>query len=165
MKRFISFLLTALIMLLVSRTATAHPGRTDSNGGHTDNSTGEYHYHHGYPAHQHYDMDGDGDLDCPYTFKDNTSNKPQTNTQSNVPNNSEPKSESSSEWESFLQNQYTEKVTPEKEKTISDYVNAVIVFLWDNLFAVIGLMCGGWFFVNLIVEAIKTAKRKKRIRR
>ena len=37
-----------------------HPGRTDEDGGHTDSSTGEYHYHHGYPAHQH------PDGKCPY---------------------------------------------------------------------------------------------------
>lgn len=37
-----------------------HPGRTDEDGGHTDHSTGEYHYHHGYPAHQH------PDGVCPY---------------------------------------------------------------------------------------------------
>lgn len=51
---------------------TAHPGRTDSRGGHYDRSTGEYHYHHGYSAHQHYDIDGDGKKDCPYNFKDKT---------------------------------------------------------------------------------------------
>ena len=50
----------------------AHPGRTDSNGGHTDKSTGEYHYHHGYPAHDHWDIDGDGTIDCPYNFDDQT---------------------------------------------------------------------------------------------
>lgn len=50
----------------------AHPGRTDSKGGHTDSSTGEYHYHHGYSAHDHYDMDGDGVVDCPYDFDDKT---------------------------------------------------------------------------------------------
>lgn len=53
----------------------AHPGRTDGNGGHTDRSTGEYHYHHGYSAHSHYDMDDDGDVDCPYNFDDQTSHK------------------------------------------------------------------------------------------
>lgn len=37
-----------------------HPGRTDEDGGHTDSSTGEYHYHHGFPAHQH------PDGKCPY---------------------------------------------------------------------------------------------------
>ena len=44
----------------------AHPGRTDSNGGHYDRSTGEYHYHHGYPAHQH-----TGGI-CPYDYDDRT---------------------------------------------------------------------------------------------
>ena len=52
--------------------AYAHSGGTDSNGGHYNRSTGEYHYHHGYSAHQHIDMDGDGKLDCPYDFKDTT---------------------------------------------------------------------------------------------
>lgn len=60
------FLLLPIFVL----TASAHAGRTDSNGGHYDRSTGEYHYHHGYPAHDHYDMDGDGSVDCPYGFQD-----------------------------------------------------------------------------------------------
>lgn len=58
-----------LISLLVTK-AFAHPGGTDSRGGHTNHSTGEYHYHHGYSAHDHRDMDGDGTLDCPYEFND-----------------------------------------------------------------------------------------------
>lgn len=44
---------TLIALFLVTASASAHPGRTDANGGHWDNSTGEYHYHHGYPAHQH----------------------------------------------------------------------------------------------------------------
>ena len=55
---------------------SAHPGKTDGSGGHTDHNTDEYHYHHGYPAHYHYDMDGDGDLDCPYNFEDKTDHSP-----------------------------------------------------------------------------------------
>lgn len=70
MTRFLS-LLFALYFLITP--VLAHSGRTDSNGGHWDRSTGQYHYHHGHPAHQHYDMDGDGILDCPYTFKGTTS--------------------------------------------------------------------------------------------
>ena len=50
MKKLLSVL---LCLILLALPAAAHPGRTDSNGGHTDQSTGEYHYHHGYPAHQH----------------------------------------------------------------------------------------------------------------
>lgn len=66
------FAAAVTIALLFAPIAYAHPGGTDSQGGHTDSSTGEYHWHHGYPAHQHYDMDGDGKLDCPYDFKDAT---------------------------------------------------------------------------------------------
>ena len=65
-------LLIALLLPSIALVTYAHPGRTDGRGGHTDHSTGEYHYHHGYSAHDHYDMDGDGDIDCPYDFVDNT---------------------------------------------------------------------------------------------
>lgn len=61
-----------MIFIFLCPTASAHTGRTDSNGGHTDHSTGDYHYHHGYSAHAHFDMDGDGILDCPYDFDDQT---------------------------------------------------------------------------------------------
>lgn len=74
MKRIIVVLFLVLAItgaLLI--VAFAHSGQTDSNGGHYNRSTGEYHYHHGYSAHSHYDMDGDGDIDCPYTFDDKTS--------------------------------------------------------------------------------------------
>lgn len=69
MRRFVLFM---LLLVLCVTSASAHPGRTDSQGGHYDRSTGQYHWHHGMSAHQHYDMDGDGILDCPYTFKGTT---------------------------------------------------------------------------------------------
>lgn len=75
MKQIISALICISIMLALPQIARAHPGGTDSSGGHTDRSTGEYHYHHGYSAHQHYDMDGDGKADCPYDFRDNTGHR------------------------------------------------------------------------------------------
>ena len=62
----------SLALTLPLLTVSAHPGRTDGNGGHTDSDTGDYHYHHGYPAHDHYDIDGDGSIDCPYDFDDKT---------------------------------------------------------------------------------------------
>lgn len=74
MKRFLFVLLAAFIATLFIITSFAHGGRTDSQGGHFDRDTGDYHYHHGYPAHDHYDMDGDGDKDCPYGDYDNTKN-------------------------------------------------------------------------------------------
>lgn len=73
--RYLPILLVIPSLLLV---AFAHPGRTDSNGGHTNHSTGEYHYHHGYSAHDHYDMDGDGDIDCPYDFDAKTEHRSNT---------------------------------------------------------------------------------------
>lgn len=69
MKRILFVLLSLLIIPAICIPVLAHPGRTDRNGGHTDHSTGDYHYHHGQPAHEHYDMDGDGIIDCPYDFE------------------------------------------------------------------------------------------------
>ena len=66
----------------------AHPGRTDSAGGHTNHSTGEYHYHHGYSAHDHYDMDGDGVSDCPYDFVDKTNHHDRSSSSTNSSTNS-----------------------------------------------------------------------------
>lgn len=105
--RFLKLLLVATVCLCFSVSAYANPGRTDSNGGHTDRDTGEYHYHHGYQAHQHSDMDGDGELDCPYDFVDKTG-------------------ESSGSHNSSIQDQYyssqdskkpTEKTEPSTEPT------------------------------------------------
>ena len=64
MKKQIPLILA--LCLALSATAIAHPGKTDSNGGHYDQSTGQYHYHHGYEAHQH-----TGGV-CPYDFDDRT---------------------------------------------------------------------------------------------
>lgn len=75
-----------LVAVLASFTVL-HQGKTDSNGGHYDHSAGEYHYHHGYPAHDHYDMNGDGIVDCPYNFKDKTSNKGSTSKSESKTNN------------------------------------------------------------------------------
>ena len=72
MKKILLVIFIIALLVPLSLCVTAHPGKTDSNGGHTDHATGEYHYHHGYSAHDHYDMDGDGVKDCPYEFRDNT---------------------------------------------------------------------------------------------
>ena len=68
------FILACLIILcLVASSSAAHPGRTDSQGGHTNRSTGEYHFHHGYPEHQH--TNGV----CPYDYHDNTDKNTHSN--------------------------------------------------------------------------------------
>ncbi|MBP5618778.1 MAG: YHYH domain-containing protein [Clostridia bacterium] len=66
MKKLLSLFLTLQLLFGLSVPCFAHPGKTDSNGGHWDHSTGTYHYHHGYPAHDH--VDGV----CPYDFDDKT---------------------------------------------------------------------------------------------
>ena len=60
-------LISFLLALFIISVSYAHPGRTDANGGHYDNSTGEYHYHHGYPAHQH------PNGVCPYSYNTDSS--------------------------------------------------------------------------------------------
>ena len=60
MKKLIMFLSILFFLSCFTTTVYAHPGDTDSKGGHYDTSTGKYHYHHGKPAHQH--KNGE----CPY---------------------------------------------------------------------------------------------------
>ena len=67
-----SVILTLIAFSLFSFTAFAHSGRTDSQGGHYDWSTGEYHYHHGYPAHKH------PNGECPHKFDDKTAEQSTT---------------------------------------------------------------------------------------
>lgn len=63
-KKLLYFLITVIICTIpLSIISFAHSGKTDSNGGHYDRGTGEYHYHHGYPAHQH------PNGECPYDFE------------------------------------------------------------------------------------------------
>lgn len=54
-KHSIFFVLFLLFALSIS--VSAHPGRTDSNGGHYNRDTGEYHYHNGEYAGQTQDND------------------------------------------------------------------------------------------------------------
>lgn len=51
---------------ILTVTSFAHPGRTDSKGGHNDYIHGGYHYHHGHSAHQH------PNGKCPYDYNDKT---------------------------------------------------------------------------------------------
>lgn len=96
MKKIIAFWCVLWIVLIwcLPICASAHPGRTDGDGGHYDRDTGEYHYHHGYPAHDHWDIDGDGVIDCPYYFDDktdhNSNSNSNTSTDTDYNTNTEP---------------------------------------------------------------------------
>lgn len=65
MKRI--FIVVSFLLFGLSLLVSAHPGKTDENGGHYNRATDEYHFHHGYEEHQH--TDGT----CPYEFEDNVS--------------------------------------------------------------------------------------------
>lgn len=139
--RSLKLLIAIILCLCLSVVASAHPGRTDSNGGHTDHRTGEYHYHHGYSAHRHYDKDGDGVLECPYTF----SGKP--NSSENHSNSYTINKSPSDKTESSSNN--TEPVKTSNSKKSKDYT-----LLW-GLLAIITL-----FGVPLLVDELKWRFKK-----
>lgn len=58
----------ALSLSLMLSFASAHPGGTDSKGGHAGSQP--YHYHHGYSAHDH---TNDGEH-CPILYKEGYNN-------------------------------------------------------------------------------------------
>ncbi len=49
-KKYLLLLLSAVLFLSFVLSVSAHPGRTDSKGGHYNRKTGEYHYHNGSSA-------------------------------------------------------------------------------------------------------------------
>ena len=128
------FLLGIVICLCLSVVVYAHPGRTDSNGGHTDHDTDEYHYHHGYSAHQHSDIDGDGVLDCPFNFDDKTD---------------------SYNRENATASDIEETYEKQREATYSGKKRSAI---WDFIFPI--LCCFALYGVILLVDEIKWRLRK-----
>ena len=79
-KKILTLVIVLLLLSLFSVYASAHSGKTDSQGGHYDHQNGEYHYHHGYPAHSH--TNGV----CPYNFDDKaaSSNSGSNSSQNNT---------------------------------------------------------------------------------
>ena len=65
-KKLLSILILVILLCFSFVTVSAHPGRTDSQGGHHNRSNGSYHYHHGQPAHQH------PNGICPYDNENNS---------------------------------------------------------------------------------------------
>lgn len=49
-KKYLLILFSAVLTISFIISVSAHPGRTDSNGGHYNRKTGEYHYHNGSSA-------------------------------------------------------------------------------------------------------------------
>lgn len=138
LKRLWRFSLILLVIYILPIVALAHPGRTDSKGGHTNKSTGEYHYHHGYSAHDHYDMDGDGNIDCPYDFKDNTASKPYAKQQTS---SSKPKQAPSAAPQTIQKEEQTvQAVKPTQNKLDAEYLDVILTCVF-----VIVIFISGFF--------------------
>ena len=154
MKRALVIILAILYCLPFA--VSAHPGGTDSQGGHKNKNTGEYHFHHGYSAHDHYDIDGDGDIDCPYDFKNNTKSK---------------RSESKLSTENYVTNVSTSN--EKKSFRITNFIKnisklcaiiGIILFGLSSLFAIFDdiaavllkscFWCFGIAFVSAIISII-----------
>lgn len=136
-KRALITFVVLLCFVLLTIAISAHSGKTDSNGGHYNNSTGEYHYHHGHSAHQHYDMDGDGIRDCPYDFNDKTNhNSSSSNTTSPTYNNTE-----------------TNKTTPQKTDkhlTFGEILLIILKIIGSSLmFLLMGIVVWGLVYSGL----------------
>lgn len=146
--RLPKFLFAIALCLILPVVVFAHPGRTDSSGGHYDRSTGEYHYHHGYPAHEHSDMDGDGILDCPYLFEDKTGSSSRETEPTRKPTESP-------------QNriELTENNTESKKDATPKRDNENDIFIGCGIVLVFFIVAYG---VSYIVDAIKRKRKTKR---
>lgn len=151
-KVFLVIVFLVLVFSLVL-TASAHSGGTDHQGGHTDHSTGEYHWHHGYSAHQHTDMDGDGDLDCPYDFEDRTGESSGSSSYG-VSNTSSPRPATTPRPTAAPKP--TSTPVPEARKTSFFSDNAILI-------AVDACIVGG-MAACAVIDAKRERKRKERKR-
>lgn len=163
-KRRLVFFLLALLAV-VSASVYAHPGRTDGIGGHTNHSTGEYHYHHGYSEHQHYDMDEDGIADCPYDFKDNTSHKDTTTDEKELGywerklielEEEEARESNSDNWEQRLDELVEEakqKVEEEqKKKKKAEAAEKAAKEKREVIKTIIIILLAAWYFIGVCIS-------------
>ena len=142
MKKILTIVITVMVImaLCVPVLSYAHSGGTDSKGGHTDHSTGEYHYHHGYPAHQH-----TGGR-CPYDYDNNTKYNSSGSSKTNSKSSSSSSSKDSNEPLIAI---------PIITVTIS-YVILVLLFLEivDKMPAIPGKITVGVWIASIVISAI-----------
>lgn len=158
MKKYSALIFISALISLLCFISFAHGGRTDSNGGHYDRNTGEYHYHHGYSAHDHYDMDGDGDKDCPYNFDDKTNhNSNSGNSNSGNSNNS---SNSSSQdrlddlFNDTSKSDSNESITDKKQLSFWDIVSIIFEIVGLSILFSMFLIYFGYMVFSFIVEVV-----------
>lgn len=111
------FVLVLPFALTIS--SVAHPGRTDSRGGH--NSPSGYHYHHGYPAHSH-----SGGV-CPYDYDDKTNHDGGNSNDNNNKQNSY--TESTTTTNSNKQSSYKTPTANEIHISGADVLSSIVVLI------------------------------------
>lgn len=141
--RLLKLLVAIVLCLNITLVAFAHPGRTDSSGGHYNNSTGEYHYHHGEPAHQHTDTNGDGILECPYRINGSLGT-PINDSNSSIIRNDPPKTEEASQKE-----QYETAKSSKKQKVSIEVI----------MVSICAILIGVGAVADWITAAVKKSKR------
>ena len=160
--RSLRFLVAAVLtFLILLPAANAHSGRTDSQGGHYNHSTGEYHFHHGHSAHQHPNgtcqYDPSGRTDWPISPL-----SPMTESDRSVSSGSSGKSSSSGSSVS---------ITPKSDPTPSSgtapsntaTANATTSEKQIGLPAIAASLIAVWIFVRLLSKLHKQRVEKKRI--
>lgn len=152
MKRKAAVFIAAFLMVSLSASVVvhAHTGGTDSQGGHYNHSTGEYHFHHGYPAHQH--TNGV----CPYDFVDKSGQNSSTS-ESSQSKTEEPQKSISSVVEST--NKGRESDIPQWVVIVS----LVFVGLIFGLPVCFGILYQLWFWLKLIFSSVIKSGKKKAI--
>lgn len=153
-----NILILIVLIILLPTIVFAHKGRTDSNGGHYDRSTGEYHYHHGYGPHQH------PNGICPYDYPSNYTSTSVNNNDSSTYNNN---TITNNTVKSIVDDLYTGKptdynksnqstttsVTTQKNTNlfsfISEHFNLILVILFISL----GI-------IDAIIDFIKNKSRQ-----
>lgn len=144
-RKFVVFIVTLLI--LVTLTALAHPGRTDSNGGHWNRKTGTYHFHTGEYAGKGSSGSSSSSEYVPFTppYEPPTEN-PYTTDNSDL---------AESKW-------YENKSTWEIVKFIAEKIFTWVIWLW-----IIGMFLyvdfdksGGCITISVIIFAVVYFLRK-----
>ena len=155
-------ILIIIFIIAIPAVVFAHKGRTDSDGGHYDSSTGEYHYHHGYPAHQH--INGI----CPYDYNDqtaySTSNPSPTSTPSVTTYDSDDYYiyTSSDDYYNYIDDEKNEDKDKDEDEddNVSAFSFLIFIFLFWIVFCSI---CGIFQIIIDFLKKIFSRKSKKEI--
>ncbi len=126
-------MISLFLIFACSQLVQAHPGKTDSQGGHYDWDTGEYHFHHGYPAHSH-----EGGT-CPYDFVDKTGDNSGDSSGGNSYNRQEPESfdDKPLEEHTYVRSNVTESqiadYNPQEQKENNSVTKIIVLVLFAVL--------------------------------